>query len=123
MSNTLRVVLLAVAAIIVFVTGFLLTRAGRPYSAGILTLHKIIDVAAVIFIVVQVVMVARGAGLATIDWALVGVALLLVIATFATGGILSAGEQAAGWMLAAHRVLPWPLLMVLAGAVYRLGAR
>jgi hypothetical protein len=123
MSNTLRLVLLAIAAIVVFVTGFLLTRAGRPYSTGILTLHKIIDLAAVIFIVVQVVMVARGAGLATIDWALVGVALLLVIATFATGGILSASEQAAGWLLTAHRLLPWPLLVVLAGAMYRLGAR
>jgi len=115
--------LLAVAAVIVFVTGLMLTRAGRPYGAVMLNVHKLVDLAAVVFIVVQVVAAVRGPGLAALDWVLVGSAAIVVVATFVTGGMVSASDSVATWLVTAHRLLPWPLLALLAATVYQLAAR
>lgn len=116
-------ILLAVAAAVVFATGFLMTRAGRPYGAAMLTIHKLVDLAVVVFIVVRAVAVMRGPGLEGLDWLLLVAALLVVVATFATGGIVSASDSPAAWLVTAHRLLPWPLLLLLAATVYRLSAR
>lgn len=116
-------ILLVVAAAVVFATGFLMTRAGRPYGTAVLTVHKLVDLAAVVFIVLQVVAVVRGPGLAGLDWPLLVIALLVVVATFASGGIVSASDTSAAWLVTAHRLLPWPLLLLLAATVYRLSAR
>lgn len=122
MSVQLRFVLLAVAAAIVFVTGFLLTRTGRPYSTGLLTIHKLIDLAGIVFIAVIAVGGLRG-GAVALDWALVIAALLLALATFATGGVASASENVASWVLVAHRALPWPLVLAAGLTAYRFMAR
>jgi len=115
-----RVALLAVAAVIVFATGLLLTRTGRPYGTLLLNIHKLVDLAAVVFIVVQAVGVARGPGLETLDWALVVAAGLATVATFVTGGLLSASDSAAAWLVTAHRLLSGPLFVLLAATLYRL---
>lgn len=123
MGATERIVLLVVAAVVVLATGLMLTRAGRPYRTLALNVHKLVDLAAVVVIVAQVAAAVRGPGLATIDWVLVVSAAILVVATFATGGVVSASDSAAHRLVVAHRLLPWPLLAVLVATVYRLAGR
>lgn len=123
MSSQLRFILLAVATAVVFASGFLLTRAGRPYSTGLLTAHKLIDLAGIVFVAVMAIGAIRAGHSATLDWALVIAALVVVLATLATGGMASASENVATWILLAHRVLPWPLLLLLGSIVYRFASR
>lgn len=119
MSSQVRLILLAVAAVIVFVTGFLLTRTARPYSTGLLTVHKLVDLAGIVFVAVLAIGALRAGETMALDWVLVIAALLLALATLASGGVVSASENVASWILVAHRVLPWPLLLLLGLAVHR----
>jgi hypothetical protein len=79
MSTTqLRVIGLLVATVVIFGSGVWFTRAGRPYGVALQTVHK-----------------------------LVALAGLFAVATFASGGVVSASETAPVWVLWLHRVAPW----------------
>lgn len=122
MTEVWRYIVPLVAAAVVFATGFVLTRSGQPYSVSLLALHKLVDLGAIIFIGWIVVTALQSGALHAVDWALVAAALILAIATLATGGLVSARESAVTWITLVHRWLPWPLALVAAAAVYRIVA-
>jgi hypothetical protein len=122
-ENPLRFGLLTLAVVVVFATGFLLARAGRPYGTGLLTVHKLVDLAAVVFLAILIVSALRASPATTLEWVLVIAASITVLATFATGGVVSATDSAPSWVLVAHRALPWPLVLILGATAYRILSR
>jgi hypothetical protein len=113
-----QIIGLAVATGIVAVSGVVMTRAGRPYSAVVLNVHKLIDLAAAAVVGVGVYRIHRQTGLPGGVWALVISAGVLFIATLATGGFLSASKSAPGWALRVHRVGSWVAAAALLGSAY-----
>ncbi len=119
----LRTVGLLLAAAVIFASGIWLTRTGRPYGVVLMTVHKLVDLAAVIVIGVMVYQAHLAAPLSTLEWAASGLAALLTIATFSTGGVVSASEGAPGWVLWVHRVGSWFAGVVAFASVYLVGRR
>lgn len=107
MSDRFALYALVAAAVIIAVTGLMLTRAGRPFSTALLTAHKLVALAAVIVIGVAVFQAAKLAPLsqvAVVATALVGV---LAVVAFGTGGAISAIEAPAQAIVWAHRIGGW----------------
>ncbi len=113
---------LVAAAVVVFGSGIWLTAVGRPYSTAVTTVHKLVDLAAVIVIGVMVYQANRAAPLSALEWTVIGAAAVLVVATFASGGVVSASSDPPAWAVLVHRVAPW-LAGIAAGAgVYLVSA-
>jgi len=95
------------AAIVVIGTGVWLTRSGWPFGTVLLNTHKLIALAAVIFLGVLVYRAANVAPLSATDWAVVVAAGLLCAASFASGGVVSAIQSAPAWVSWVHRIGTW----------------
>lgn len=123
MGNGLRFGALALAAVIVFASGFWLARAGRPYVTPLLTVHKLVSLAGIVFVGVLVFQAARNGAYTQLDWFIVVAVLVAAVAVFATGGVASAISDTPVWVLVVHRVVPWPLVALVGLTAYRLAGR
>jgi hypothetical protein len=119
----LRTVGFLLSAVLIFGSGIWLTRAGRPYGVGVTTVHKLVDLAVVIAIGVMVLQAHRAVPLSAFEWTVIGLAAVLAIATFATGGVLSASEGAPTWVLWVHRAGSWFAGALALASVYVIGRR
>ena len=114
----LRAIGLILCAVVVFGTGGWLTSAGRPYGVALQTVHKLVALAAVIIIAVTVYEPMRIGAVSTGESIVIWVAGLLVIASFASGAVVSASDSAPFWVLRLHRVVPWFAGVLAAVGVY-----
>ena len=55
----MKIILMAAGFVLIFLTGYLLYRTGQPFSAGVLALHKLISVAAIVYLVVTVLSINK----------------------------------------------------------------
>lgn len=107
MISQLRIPGLLAAAAVVVATGLLLTRVGRPYSTLVLSIHKLVALAAVIAVGVLTYRAVTALGLGGAKLVFVGLAALLVIATFVSGGVLSGMPTPPEWATGLHRIASW----------------
>lgn len=103
----MRIAGLVVAALITIASGLWLTRAGRPYGAGLVAVHKLADLAALVLVGWMVVVAHRAAMMHTLEWTVVVAAATLAVVALLTGGALSATESTPAWVRWAHRVTAW----------------
>jgi hypothetical protein len=54
-----RLIMIGIVFILIFLTGFLLSRIGRPYSNGTLTVHKLLGLAALALFVLTAIRILR----------------------------------------------------------------
>jgi hypothetical protein len=113
--DQLRVVGAVSVFVVIFGSGYWLNRAGKPYNAIILTIHKLISLAAVVFLVIIMVQSNRAEALSAIEIVAGVVTGLFFVSLIATGGLLSSDKQMPTIVLRLHQVAPY--LTVLAAAV------
>ncbi len=89
----------------------------------ILTIHKLIALATLVFLIVIVVRVNKAIGLNSIQWVSTTIAGLLFIATIASGGLLSTGKSMPAAILWLHRVAPYLTLLATVASMYLLIVR
>lgn len=111
-----KVVALSLAALIVVGSGVWLTQSARPYGTGLLTVHKLLDLAAVVLLVFLIYPVARSQALTPLQWTIVIACGVVAAGVFTTGGILSAAGAPPSWALWIHRVAGFVLPIIGAGA-------
>lgn len=99
-------------------SGVWLTRSGRPYSALMLNLHKLLALAAVIFTALVVRGLLREAGMRPGAAVFATAAGLLVLALLVSCGLPASGKAGAGLALTVHRVAPVFLVGSTAGLLY-----
>ena len=117
-----RILTLAVLFGVIFGSGFWLSRTGRPHNALILTIHKLISLAAVALLYLTVSQVSRatpiGSGLLAASIA----AGVFFLATIATGGVVSARQAPPPVVSVFHKVLPYLTLLATGVVLYLLFA-
>ncbi|MHB9003504.1 MAG: hypothetical protein ACYC6C_05510 [Coriobacteriia bacterium] len=115
MSDALvRTVALSTAAVVVMVTGIVLTRLGWPFGVVLLTVHKLVALIAVVFVGYLAFGAAQNGSLALGEWAILVATLTLCLAVFATGGVVSAMRDSPSWVLWTHRVGSWFAVVAVA---------
>lgn len=104
----------------IFLSGFWLSHSGKPYRVVPFNLHKFIALGAVIFLAVSVNRIHRTSPLNAVEMTVVAAAALCFIATFATGGVISASKNVPAFVLRLHQIFPYVTLLFSAAGVWLL---
>lgn len=121
MSTTqLRVVGTGLFFIFIFLSGYWLSRSGKPYSAIIFNIHKLIGLAAGVFLVTTVYQIHRVAPLGPAEIAAIVVTVLFFAGTVAAGGLLSIDKPMPAAISMMHKLLPYVAVLSTAVTLYLL---
>ena len=102
---------------LVFVLGYWLHHLARPYPTPLLTVHKLISLALLIYLVREVLHTQPLALQSPFQLAILIFTALLWITTILSGGFLSMEREWPAWVAALHQSLPY---LTLAGSAYSL---
>ena len=99
----------------IFLSGIWLSRSGKPLNGVILTIHKLISLAAGVFLIITLYQMNHAAALGALELAAAVVTGLFFVGTVVFGGLLSTGKPMPAVILRMHQVMPF--LTVLSAAV------
>jgi hypothetical protein len=108
--------------VVILLSGYWLTHAGKPYSTIVLTVHKLISLGAIILLVVTLVRSNSTTALGPTVWIAGVVTALFFLGLIATGGLMSADVSVPGLVVKVHHVLPYLTILSTAATLYLLFA-
>jgi hypothetical protein len=107
MSNTQsRVIGAGLFFLFIFLSGLWLSHSGRPLNVIILTIHKLVSLAAIAFLVITLSQINRVAPLGATELTVSIITGVFLLGTIATGGLLSTGKPMPAVILTMHQVIP-----------------
>jgi hypothetical protein len=119
-TTQLRVAGAGLFFLLIFLSGFWLSRSGRPYPGLGFNLHKLIALGAVVFLGLMVSRVHQMVPLGPVQMAAVAITGLLFIGTILTGGLLSTGKSMPAAVSTIHHLVPYLTVLATAAALYLL---
>jgi hypothetical protein len=122
-TNQLRVVGTGLFFVFIFLSGYWLSRSGKPYSAIIFNIHKLIGLAAGVFLIVTVYQIHRVAPLGPAEIIAIVVTVLFFIGVVAAGGLLSIDKPMPVIVSMMHKLLPYVAVLSTAVTLYLLLSR
>jgi hypothetical protein len=96
-----------------------MSHSGKPFNSLIASIHKLLSLAIVVYLVFLFVHVNHLIRLSMIEWVVCAVAMLLIVAAIASGSVLMAVESAPAAHLS-HRIVPYLALISTAAALWLL---
>ena len=106
--------------VLVFLFGFWLTRTGKPYNGIVLTIHKLIALAALAILAITIYRTAKQTELSAAIW-IAGVASgLFFVVAIVSGGLLSTDKTLPPAIKLLHRVSPFLIVLSTAATPYAL---
>ena len=121
MEISSKVILPGTLFLLTLVFGFWLSRSGKPYNGILFNIHKLIALSAVIATIVQYSGMLKAADSLDLLIALLVLAILCVVALFASGALMSMGKLDYALTLTIHRIAPVILVIALGLVTYLLG--
>ena len=116
-----RFVIAGVLFLFTLISGVWLSHSGKPLNMAIVTVHKLIALATVIVISVNIYHLYRALEFRTfIELVVIAVTGLLIIALFISGAFLSLGKPLPEAILRIHQLAPMLALASLAMTIYLL---
>ncbi len=106
--------------LLIFFSGFWLSRSGKPYSGIKLNIHKLLALAAVVLFVITLVQENRAAALAAVELTASVVTGLFLLGLFVTGGLASISRPMPAIVLKLHHITPYLAVLSAAAALYLL---
>ncbi len=99
----------------VFLSGFRLHNLGKPYRTLLLTIHKLIPIALLVYLGLAVRLMTP---FSTLAWLVVLFAIFCFVVMIATGGWISAAKEAPKVVLIIHKVTPCVTVLATGAAIY-----
>ena len=106
--------------LLVFLSGFGLSRSGKPYNQVILTLHKLVSLAGAILLIIILYRTSRVAPLNAAELAAGVVTGLFILGLFVTGGLLSIDKPMPAVVSRLHHLTPYLAVLSTAVTLYLL---
>ena len=122
-TNHFRILYTTVLFLLIFLSGFWLSRGGRPYGVLLLTVHKLLSVGAVVFLTVILVRINRMDGISLAELIAAVITGVLFLGTIATGGLLSTAKLMPALVHQLHQITPFLTLASTALTLYLLLTR
>jgi len=107
----------------IILSGIWLSRSGKPLNGIILTIHKLISLAAVVFLAITIYQMNQAAGLSAIGFIAGVVTGLFFLGAIITGGLLSTGKPMPAAILTMHQIAPFLTVLSTAATLYLLLSR
>ncbi|MFC1879449.1 hypothetical protein ACFLZW_06005 [Chloroflexota bacterium] len=101
--------------LVIFLVGILLARSGKPHNTLFLTIHKLISLAALVFLYIAISKANQAAGLSMFELTAAIVTGLFFVGAIITGGLVSTGNPMPAFVERLHKTTPY--LTVLTTAV------
>ena len=120
MNTAISVIVAGLLFLFVFLSGIWLSRTGRPLNVGISTVHKLISLAAGIFLLITIYQRSRLVPLNATEWITIVVTGLCFLGTVASGGFLSSDNPRPVAVLRIHQILPVLTLLFSGATLYLL---
>jgi hypothetical protein len=115
-----RVIGAGLSFLLIFLSGFWLSRRRKPYSTAILTLHKLIGLAVGVLLIVIVYQGHQAAALGAVEIATIGITVLFFVAAVAAGALLSTNKAMPAIVLRLHQIVPYAAVLSTAAILYLL---
>lgn len=116
MSTTqLRVVGTGLFFLLIFLFGFWLNRTGKPYSAILFNIHKLLGLGALVFLAITIYQINQAATLNAIELTACLATGLFFLSTIVSGGLVSIDKPMPVPISIMHKLFPY--LTVLSTAV------
>jgi len=119
-ANLIRVASISLFFIVIFVFGYWLSRSGKPYNVFVLTVHKLVSLAVVIFLGVMIYQINQVTPLSVLELTVGAITGLLFVGTIITGGLLSTDQSMPTAILKIHQLGPYLTVLSSAGTLYLL---
>jgi len=116
----LRVVSTGLFFLFIFLSGIRLSRSGRPLNGVVLTIHKLVALAAAVFLVVTIYQMNQVATLRASEFTASVVTGLLLVGTVIPGGLLSTDKPMPAAISRMHQIMPFLTVLSTAGSLYLL---
>jgi hypothetical protein len=118
----LRIVATGLLFLFTLVSGVWLSNSGKPLNTAIITVHKLIALATVIFTVIVIRDLLKNTPVQVVIVSLIVLAGLSALTVFATGALLSLGKPVNAIILTIHAVTPFLLVISTAVIIYLLSS-
>ncbi len=109
--------------LLLFFSGFWLSRSGKPYRALIFNSHKLIGLATGVLLAVIVYQSHQAIPLGLTEIAAIVVTVLIFVGIVAAGGLLSIARPMPTVVLRIHQIAPFLAVLAAAGTLYLLLSR
>lgn len=106
--------------LLIILSGFWLSRMGKPYNMLSITIHKLIGLAVGIYLVLTVYRIYQAAMLSPTEIIAIVIAVLFFIGLVATGGLLSAEKPVPLSVSMIHKLFPYLTVLSTGFALYLL---
>jgi hypothetical protein len=106
--------------VFIILSGLWLSHTGKPINVFIMTIHKLISLAAVVYLVFTVYRIHQAVPLSPVEIVASAVTLLFFIVMIATGGLLSTAKPLPGLILKVHQIMPYLVIFSTAATLYLL---
>jgi hypothetical protein len=106
--------------VFIFLSGIWLSRSGKPLNGIILTAHKLISLAAVVFLAITIYQLNQASSLSAMGLIAGAVTGLFFLGAIVTGGLLSTGKPVPAAILTAHQAAPFLTVLSTAATLYLL---
>jgi heme A synthase len=115
-----KLIIAGVSFLLILLSGFWLSGTGRPLNSILLTVHKLISVAAVVYLIVNVIKVHRTTPLSPFEIGLSLASLLFFLVMVATGGLLSTAKTMPVFVHKIHQIMPYVVILTTSITLYQL---
>lgn len=119
----IKFLVIGILFILIFGFGYWLSHGGKPYNGILFNLHKLIGLAAGVYLVITVIQIQRASPISSLGWAALGVTVLLFLVNVAAGGLISIEKPMPVVFSILHKVLPYLCLLSTAASMYLLVRR
>ncbi|MEX2162004.1 MAG: hypothetical protein WD751_08830 [Anaerolineales bacterium] len=106
--------------LLIFLSGFWLSRTGKPYPMILITVHKLISLVAIIYLGMSVHRIQQAAPLQTVQIIAVALTALCFVSLLITGGLASLDKAMPSIILNVHHVLPYLTVISVGLNIYLL---
>ena len=112
-AESLRIVAVVVGFVVLLGTGYWLSRVGKPYGQMLLTVHKLVSLAMLVFVLWSAIAANKTAALTPSAWLVVSLAALAFVILIGTGGALSAMASPPGIVRWLHKIAPYTAIPLI----------
>lgn len=121
-ANQYRFVVAGAFFLLILLSGYWLSRSGKPYSTIVFTVHKLVALAAIVVLGVTVYRINRAGALSALELLAAIMTGLFFLGTMVTGGMLSVPTDKAMPAIVhkLHQVTPYLTVLSTAVTLYLL---
>jgi len=124
-TNPMKVVSMGAGFLFIILSGYWLSRSGKPYSTIVFTVHKLVALAAIVLLGVTIYRINQAGALSAVEVLAAIVTGLFFLGTMGTGGALSIPSDKAMPAIVhkLHQVTPYLTVLSTAVTLYLLRGR